>query len=412
MKVTRLAWRNLWRRKRRTLITGFSIAFGVLLAVTFTGTGDYAYTNMINAGASMGLGHVTIEPSGYNQVPSLDKRLRQSSIVREKVKKVVGVENAFTRIIGQAMFASANKTVGGAFIAINPEQEVQANNLFMRSIVKGKMFDKANGNGVVVGSIIARNLKLGIGKKIVYTTTDARGEIVSAMARVTGIYQTGVKEVDGSIIVLPIVTVRTYLAYGPDDASLIAVVVRDQRYSEKIRDSIQLLVGNDEREVLSWKQTQADLAGIITMDRSGNYISQVLVGLLIAAGILNTLLMSVLERTREFGVMMALGMTPATLFRLIIVESVWLAIVGIVFGILITSPWYAYLYYVGIDFSEAMGTDYSAGGVLVDPVFKIRLYKESVIAIIAGVFSLTLASGLYPAWRAGRIPPVESLKAL
>jgi ABC-type antimicrobial peptide transport system permease subunit len=133
---------------------------------------------------------------------------------------------------------------------------------------------------------------------------------------------------------------------------------------------------------------------------------------LIAAGILNTLLMSVLERTREFGVMMAVGMSPAALFKLVIVESFYLALIGLVVGIVITTPWYAYLHYVGIDFSGTIGQDYSAAGVLVDPLFKIRLYKESIIAILIGVFGLTLVSGLYPAWRAGRIPPVESLKAM
>jgi len=100
------------------------------------------------------------------------------------------------------------------------------------------------------------------------------------------------------------------------------------------------------------------------------------------------------------------------LFRLVLVESFWLALIGLIVGIIITTPWYAYLYYVGLDFSGAIGEGYNAGGVLVDPLFKIRLYKESIIAILAGVFSLTLLSGIYPAWRAGRIPPVESLKVI
>ena len=107
MKVNKLAWRNLWRRKRRTLITAFSIAFGVLLAVTFTGTGDYAYTNMIDASANMGLGHVTVEPRGYNETPSLDKRLQHADEIRASLLHLPGVSNAYVRIMGQAMFASA-----------------------------------------------------------------------------------------------------------------------------------------------------------------------------------------------------------------------------------------------------------------------------------------------------------------
>ena len=109
MKTYKMAWRNLFRRKRRTFITAFSIGFGVMLAVTFTGSGDYAYTNMINLGASMGLGHITIEPTGYNQIPSLDKRLRQTDNIQQQVRAIPGVNDATIRIMGQAMFASANK---------------------------------------------------------------------------------------------------------------------------------------------------------------------------------------------------------------------------------------------------------------------------------------------------------------
>jgi len=412
MKLGKIAWRNLWRRKRRTLITGISIGFGVMLAVTFTGTGDYGYTNMINTSAIMGLGHVTIEPHGYNQTPSLDKRLRKTEQIRERVLAMPGVNDAIVRIMGQAMFASASKTIGGVFMGIDPAQESPEQNLLIRSLVQGELFSGKDSRGVVVGSKMAEKLNLRIGKKLVYTTTDISGEIVSEIARVTGIFKTGVNEVDGGMVLLPINSVRATLHYDAQDATLLAVIINDQRYAERMRDKISLAEGDPQIEVLSWQQTQTELAGVITIDRSGNYISQFLIGLLIAAGILNTLLMSVLERTREFGVMMAVGMSPRTLFMLVVVESLWLAIIGIVIGIIITAPWYAYLYYVGLDFSGAIGEDYSAGGILVDPLIRIRLYKESIIAILSGVFSLTLLAGLYPAWRAGRIPPVESLKAM
>ncbi|MFC1867625.1 ABC transporter permease [Thermodesulfobacteriota bacterium] len=412
MKIYKMAWRNLWRRKRRTCITAFSIGFGVMLSVTFTGTGDYGYTKMINTSTTMGLGHVTIQPRGYNETPALDKRLINADKIRANLLKMPGVNGAVVRIMGQAMLASANKSIGGMFIGIDPAQESEEVNLFFRSIVKGRFFSEKNGRGAVVGSKVAEKLNLRIGKKLVYTTTDVTGEIVSEIARVSGIFKTGVDEVDGSMILLPIDRVRTTLSYGADDATLVAIVIDDQRHAEKMRDKISAAEGSPFSEVLSWQQTQTELAGIIRLDKSGNYIIQVLIGLLIAAGILNTLLMSVMERTREFGVMMAVGMSPATLFRLVILESIWLAILGVVLGVIITTPWYLYLYYTGIDFSGTIGNDYSASGVLVDPLVKIRLFKESAIVILAGLFTLTILSGIYPAWRAGRVPPVESLKAI
>ena len=412
MKYSKMAWRNLWRRRRRTIITALSIGFGVMLAVTFTGTGDYAYTNMINTSAIMGLGHISVEPIGYNQTPALDKKFAGAKQIRERVLTIEGVNHAAVRIMGQAMMSSANKTIGGALLAIDPAQELLDKNLFIRSLIAGELFSGTANNGVIVGSKMADKLKIGLGKKLVYTTPDVRGEIVSEVARVAVIYTTGVDEVDGSLILLPIDRVRGILGYGDSDASLIAITVNDYRKTEKIRTTIMADIKNKDVEVLSWRQTQTEMASAIAMDRSSNYVSQVLVGLLIAAGILNTLLMSVLERTREFGIMLALGMSPWGLFRLVLTESFWLAIIGLAVGCLITLPWYLYLFHVGIDFTETLGENYSAGGVLIDPVFKIRLFKESIIAILIGVFSLTLLSGIYPAWRAGRIPPVESLKIM
>ncbi len=412
MHLTRMAWRNLWRRKRRTAITAFSIAFGVFLSVTFTGSADYVYTNMINSGAQMGLGHITVEARDFNLTPTLDKRIDDASTMQRQLRDLPGVRDAIVRIMGQAMFASARKTVGGAFIAIDPAQEHADNNLFIRAIDAGAMFTASDSTGIVIGSRMAQQLGVNLGKKLVYTTTDKDGEIVSEIARVSAIFTTGLAEVDGSMALLPLDRTRRTLRYDADQASLVAITIRDQRASDVMARSISERLATAQREVLSWKQTQPDLAGLIAMDRSSNYVSQLLIGLLIAAGIFNTQLMSVLERSREFGVMMAVGMAPHTLFRLVLIEALCLALVGLLAGVLITLPWYYYLNTTGIDFSGAMGDDYSAGGVLIDPVMRVFLYPESVTGILLAVFGLTLLAAVYPAWRAGRVPPVESLKTI
>jgi ABC-type lipoprotein release transport system permease subunit len=410
MILNKLAWRNLWRQKRRTLITAFSIAFGVILAVTFTGTGDYYYTRMIDAGASMGMGHITVTDLDYNRAPSLKKRLHNVIELREIALSHTQITDAMIRISGQAMFSSANKSIGGMFMAIDPLQESEHNNLFLRSIIEGKLFSKSNSPGIVVGIKLAKKLHLRIGKKVVYTTTDAHGEIVSAIERVTGIFKTGVIEVDSAMVLLPIKRVQKTLDYKPDEASLIAIILKDQRKTTKIRDTLAELPNFKNTEVISWKESQPDLAGMIEMDKSTNYISQILIALLVAAGILNTMLMSVLERKHEFGVMMAVGMAPISLFKLVMIESFWLALVGLLIGTILTIPWYTYMNEVGIDLSAAYGDDMDFGGVLIDPVMKIRLFKESIFAILGGLFALALTAGAYPAWRAGRIPPVDSLK--
>jgi ABC-type lipoprotein release transport system permease subunit len=412
MKLTRMAWRNLWRSKRRTLITAFSVGFGFALAVTFTGMAEYSYTNIINTGATMGFGHVTVEPAGYNDRPSLDKRIGETDSIRRTVSRLPGVSDAIVRIIGQAMFATATKSVGGMLIGMDPVHETPARNIFLRSMVEGSAFESSGGRGAVIGSEMARKLNLNIGKKLVYTATDIHGEIVSEIARVSGIYRTGDDDVDGSIVLLPIDSVRRALGYGRDEATVVSIFITDQRRAARMRDVIRTAVGRPDREVLDWKETQPDLAAVILLDRSGNYLFQILVGLLIAAGILNTMLMSVLERVREFGVMMALGLSPLRLVGMVIIESVWIGFIGIALGVVVFLPWYAYLMQSGIDLSGMVGEGYSAGGVIVDPVMKLKLYRETAAIILGGSMFLTLTAGLYPAFRAGRVLPVESLKTL
>ena len=150
---------------------------------------------------------------------------------------------------------------------------------------------------------------------------------------------------------------------------------------------------------------------MVEVDRAMNRFFQVLVALLIGAGVLNTLLMSVLERRREFGVMMAIGTHPAQLFGLVVVESFLVGVLGLIVGAVLTAPWYLYMTSAGLDLSE-MTEGASSGGVLIDPVVRLVLYPSSAAAIVAGVLLLTVLAGLYPAWQAGRIPPVETLKAL
>lgn len=410
--LLKMTWRNLWRRRRRTLITAVTIAGGVFLAVFFTGSGDYSYTKIINTSAEMGYGHMTVEPAGYNVSPSIQKRLRGASGIREKVLRLDNVTDAAARIWGQAMFASAAKSVGGMFIGVDPAQESPGINIFIRSIQEGELPQDKDDGWIVVGRRMAEKLKLRLGKKVVITSTDARGEIVGEVARVRGIYKTGVDDVDGSIAIMPIGKLRRMLHYGDDEATLVSIFIDDHRNSEKMRKTVGAAVGDGDTDTLIWSETQADMAGLIAVDRRMNYLSQLLVGLLIAAGILNTMFMSVLERKREFAIMLAIGMSPWRLFALVVVESFWIGLIGLVIGILVNIPFYWYMATYGLDLSSMIEEGYDVGGVLIDPVMKIYLYKESVIAILSGVFGLTLLAGLYPAYRAGRIPPVESIKTI
>ncbi len=407
----RMAWRNLWRRKRRTLITLGSVAFGVWLSFTFTGMGGNTYNSMIDTSARMGFGHLTIHPAGWLDSLGLDHRLVDAEALAKRVSATPGITGAYVRISGQAMFATANNSTGGVFYAIHPGAESAKVDLFVRSIVEGRLFDEHE-HGIVVGKIFAEKLGLRLDKRVVYTMVDANGEIVSDVARVSGIFETGVDDVDGAFALLPIERVRKTLGYGEKEATLVAVFIDDHRKADHYQGVLGSLLSSPDEVVSTWKKTQSSIAGLIQIDRSMNYLFQTLIAILIAAGVLNTILMSVLERKREFGVMMAVGSMPSQLFGLVTAEAFMVGIVGSIVGVILSGPWYLFMSRVGIDISGMYGADVDASGVLIDPVLRLHLFPENVAAILIGVFLLTMLAGLYPAWQAGRDPPVQTLKEI
>ena len=418
-EIILMAWRNLWRRKRRTWITITTIVFGVWLSMTFTGMGDYAYTNMIDTGATLGFGHITIQPTGYQDEPKVSKQISNSGKIKSEVDRFSKsdgnelISGSAERVLANGVLATASKQVFGAFFGIDPDQESEDRNIFLKSLVEGEWLETSDEKKVIIGQGIADLLNLRLGKKLIFTTTDVNGEIVSEVARVKGIFRTGVKEIDNASIVLPIDTLRETLQFKEDQLTLIALFLNDQRKAVEKADELALILDNGQVEVKSWNETQPELANLITLDRGGNILTQMLIGLLVAAGILNTLLMSVLERIKEFGVMLAIGMLPSNLFSLVLIESLFLGMLGLFLGVLVCVPWYFYMSNFGIDFTSMMGgEEMSAGGVLIDPVMKIRLYLSSIVVISLSVPGLTLLAALYPAYKAIKTVPVESIRGI
>lgn len=404
-----MAWRNLWRNRRRTLITLFSFAFGMLLAIVFTGMGDHTYSKMVELASRSGSGHVTFQHPEFQDTPTLKKTVQGTSKLRALAQEDPRVGRVVTRIAGPAMLATAKDSFGAGFMAIDPAEE-DANSLAVfDSVVEGEMFQDANDEGIILGAVLAENLGIVPGRKLVYTMSDKTGEMVSNMARVKGIVKTGDAGIDGSLALLTIGAVRKALGYEGDEAIQVAVFVNDQRDAAAVAESLRAKTG-DEVAVLTWQETMPDLAGFISMDRAGSVFFQVIIMLLLAAGIFNSLFVSVMERIREFGIMMAVGFTPVQLFSVVMWESLWLGLVGLVAAAMLTAWPYHYLRTVGIDMTSMVGDTYEVSGVTLEPIVYVGIFPEK-IAIIASIAVLaTLVAGLYPAWKAGRVVPVESIK--
>lgn len=406
--LAKMAWRNLWRNRRRTLVTLSSIAFGTLLAVIMTGLGDYTYSKMIEKVARSGGGHVTIQHPDYRDKPALTRTVQGGKALVQAALAEPGVASAIALVSGQVMLATAGQSSGAGFIAIDPAVETRETLTVLSALSQGAPFATADDRGIILGSRLAEILGVKLGKKLVYTLTDKHGEVVSGLARVSGILHSGAPSLDRGLCLLPIGAVRTLLGYAPDEATSVAVLIKDQRRAGEVAAGLARRLPGV--AVLTWQQAQPELSGFISMKMSSSLFLELVIALLVAAGIVNTLFVSVMERLREFGIMMALGLTPGRLFRLVLWESLWMGLVGIGASAVVTALPYYLMATKGVDITSRYGTGTEVVGVAMDPILRVGIYPEHAAMILLAVVAATLLAGIYPAWRAGRVVPVETIK--
>lgn len=412
LRLASMAWRNLWRQKRRTLITAFSIAFAFLLAVLMIGLNDQSWEQVINTAARIGGGHVTVQHRDYQDKPALSRTVTGTAKLAERLAAIEHVTRVLPRVTGQTMLSTTTESAGAGFIAYDPALEGPETLSILEAVEQGALFGSADDKGIILGARLAKNLGAKLGTKVVYTLTDKQGEIVSGLARVSGLVETGSPAVDLGLCFLPLGSVRKTLGYEQDEAVQLAVFLDSQRRSEQVREEIAGALGQGS-VALTWRQAQPDLDSFIAMKKGGGTFFSLLILVLCAAGIFNTLFVSVMERLREFGILMAIGLSPAKLFGLVMWESLWLGLTGLAGGVLLAALPYYHLSTVGVDLTEmykTSGQQADIAGVAMSMVLKIGLYPESALAIVAIALGATMLAGLYPAFKAGRVEPVESIK--
>lgn len=410
MWIIKLAWRNLWRNKRRTLITISSICFGLVLAIVFIGLGDGTYGTMIDSAARLGSGHVTLENPEYRK--SLLTRLTLQSI-DEVIKRFEGlreIEGWAPRILGQAMLSTSYGSVGTAFIGVDPEQE-KGTTLFIDKIIEGTYLKDSDGRGALIGRKMAERLKVSIGSKMVITANNLHGEIAAELLKVVGIFDTGSDMIDGYVCQISLNRARKLLGMNQGEVTQLAIFLSNQRDTDGVIEKLKKNLSDfNEVAVLSWREVMPELASYVELDGGSNYIFQIVIFIIIAAGILNTILMSVLERQFEFGVLLSLGMNPLSLLFLVLTESILLGLLGVTVGTALGLVCNQYFTVKGFDMTLFTPENVDISGVALDPIIYSDLYPDHLIIIVVLVFLMTILVGVYPGVKAARSVPVEVLK--
>jgi ABC-type lipoprotein release transport system permease subunit len=405
--LPKLAWRNLWKNRRRTLITMTMISVGFALALISLGVSDGSHNQMIRNAVRLGSGNLTVEHEDYPDEPSNDKLVAEASALRDRIRGVPGIRNVSERIIVMGLIYTADNSAGVAILGVDPSSDMSRKTLEPK-IIEGRYLKDDEKRGVLIGADMARRLKTSVGGKAVVTAQDASGQISSQLVRVRGIFRTGINEMDGYLAQVSLPLARALLGVS-EGATQLAIFLENEKHQARIKEAIEPLVSVPKAAVFDWQEVMPDLVLFVQMDNAGAYIFMGIIMVVVALGILNTVLMSVLERTREFGLMVALGMDPRRLLALVVLETTLLSLVSLGVGAILGFGAHLYFAAHGLDMGFASEEQLTMAGTVVDSVLYSELASGRVLLLVGIVFSVTLAVGIYPAIRASRVDPVRAI---
>ncbi len=411
MLLLKMAFRNLWRRKFRTILTMIAIGFSYGLLLFFVQFTTGSHEGMINTGIRMQAGHIIVQGKGYSEEREITENIKDPEPVLQQIKDVVPDSDISERIfLTGSLSSSSGNTILDNLVGVNPAIEKKVSEI-PGKIIKGDYLSGKKGE-IVIGATAAKLLKVDLGMKVQLSISDVNGNIIRAALRVRGIFRTGGLSVDRGYALISLKQAQEMTKLGSAVTQL--AIFSDLQSSERLTSKLKTKLNTAELEVLHWRDAMPMLAQMLWVDKISMYVFLFIILGIVSAGILNTVLMSVMERTREFGVLKSIGMSPWRIFMLIIYEALFTAIIAIFTGMILGLSLSYYLSIHGLDpavFVEGEQGMEAAGIPMTNLMYsKVTLF--SVVWTAISVIVLSVLSALPPSIRAFRIKPVKAVRDL
>ncbi len=406
MTLVKLASRNVLRNRRRSAITILSITIG-LAALTFLwGFIDGMNRQMIENTTRYFAGDIQIHLTGYHEDPTLDLTIPDAAPVLDAVRRDPQVAAASVRLEGKALASHGDKSRGVVVVGVAPEEEAKVTVLF-NAVVEGNPLGEG-ARGVLVGEKLAEALGIGTGDELVFVGQAYDGSISSGRFPVRGVFRTKIDELDGFVTVMPLDAVRAFFA-APGGATAVALRLRERNELDHVRAGLASTLGK-RYEILGWPNLLPMVAVSVRFHEVVTYVVLLVFFVVVAAAVVNPVLMAVLERTREFGIMLAIGTSRARLLRLVLYESMLLGTVGLVIGNAVGLAVTAYFSRSGIDVGAFEAGLRTMPG-LSDVIYPV-VRADRTLMLSATVFAIAGLTALYPATKAAFLAPVEAIRGL
>ena len=397
-----MAWRNIVRNLRRSSITISAISLGLASLLFLWGFQDGVQNTMTRNLQQVVVGSIQIHSKGFFRQPALEGALADRALVEQELERL-GVVRSTVRLNAFALAAGQGSSEGLNMMGISPETERLTTKLHSK-VSLGRFLQKDDTNACVLGATTASNLGLSLNDDVVLLANDRFGSLSAERFRLVGIIESGEMGIDRGLVIVPLTSMQTLL--GMEDRITDIVIQLPRTQLEPTTSALRTALDPERYEVLRWYDMYPVMKQSIERDTVFHYIIQAIVLFIVAAGIMNTMLMSTMERVHEFGVMMALGCSRTRLATMVTIESVLIGLVGIMFGTLLGLGLVAFFGRVGINLSQFIDT---ATRFYIDPVVHTEINMDHLLFTVWAVVIAASLAAIVPALRAAHLQPVEAI---
>ena len=401
--ILKIASRNIFRQKRRTILTALAMIVGFTLLSVTIGLSDGAYGNIISMFTRNRMGHIQVHREGYLNKPSLYETIDGYTTVGEVIENSAGVEAWTPRVYAAGLGSVSEKSTAVQIIGVDVTRETQATH-FDKKVVEGSTLAATASHEAVIGTGLAKILSAKIDSEIVIFSQGADGSLANDMYKIVGIAESGDNVTDRVACYLHIEDAQELFVLE-GRAHEIVVIVSNINQVGKVTNAIEANLNDSTLEVAPWQVVAKSFYRAMKTDQQGDAIARWVIMLIVAIGVLNTVLMSVLERTREYGVLKAIGTTPMQIFWLVTCEVVIIALGSICVGALLGVLANYLLSIYGITYPEEI----TYGGIKFSTMYAEVNARSLIIPAITVMLSATIVS-LFPAIKAARILPAKAMR--
>ncbi len=388
--IFKIAWRSLWRNRRRTLLTSVSVVLSISLALFMRSMQFGSYEQMIQAGVNQ-VGDLQVHDTGYWENKSLDRAFFQPKGMNETIKSIPGVKNVMPGLETFSLASYGKQTKGILVSGIDPVLQNKQTNLAGK-IIKGAYLTEPN--QVLIGDQLAKFLKINVGDSMVLLGQGFRGLTAYGIYKVAGIFHLPSLEMNSQLLYMSLTDAQSFVyPYQKGLLTDVSVFLNNQSELSSVTKALGAKLGK-KFEVIPWQTMLTDILQTIRVDNVGGQFMLLILYVIAAFGIFSTILMMTMEKRKQYAVMISVGMQRRKLIMVSVVETFIVAVIGILVGLMIASPILYYLHYNPIPMTGDMAKMYLEFNI--DPILPFSIKSHIFLSQTAIVLGLSLLSALYP----------------